>query len=53
MVVKFAHKSIDITYIFIKEIFRLHGIPNKIILDWDAKFTSNFWKALFASFGTN
>ena len=38
--------------IFIKDIFRLHGFPKAIIYDRDTKFTSNFWKGLFADFGT-
>ena len=31
---------------------RLHGVPKKIISDRDAKFTSRFWKDLFAGLGT-
>ena len=30
-----------------KYIFRLQGIPKLMIFDRDAKFTSNFYKALF------
>lgn len=32
----------EIAHKFIKEIFRLHGIPMKIILDRDARITSRF-----------
>ena len=32
---------------------RLDGIPKKIFLDRDAKFSSRFWKVLFASLSTN
>ena len=35
-----------------KEIFRLHGIPKMVISDRDAKFTGNFWKALFKGLDT-
>ena len=35
-----------------KEIFRLHGFPKEIVSDRDPKFTSNFWKGLFANLGT-
>jgi len=30
----------------------LHGAPKNIISDSDAKFTSRFWKELFAGLGT-
>jgi hypothetical protein len=48
--IKSTCKAIDISIIFMKEIFRLHGMPKEIIFDRDTKFTSNFWKSLFASF---
>ena len=41
----------DIAKIFMKDIFRLHGLPKAIISDRDTKFTSNFWKGLFAYLG--
>jgi len=37
---KSAYKTVEITNIFMKEIFRLHGIPKVVILDRDVKFTS-------------
>ena len=36
-----------------KEIFRLHGIPKKVISDRYVKFTSTFWKEMFAEINTN
>jgi hypothetical protein len=45
-------KAIDIANIFMKEIFRLHGIPKETISDRDTKFTSNFCKYLFVGFET-
>jgi len=39
IIVKSTHKSIDIAHIFMKYIFRLHGISKKIISGRDAKFT--------------
>jgi hypothetical protein len=51
--VKSTYKSINIIEIFMKEIFRLHGIPKMVISDRDVKFTSTFWKELFAGLNTN
>ena len=51
--VKSTHKTNDIAKIFMKEIFRLHGFPKAIVSNRDPKFTSNFWKGMFADLGTN
>ena len=40
--VKLTYKAMNIVDIFLKEIFRLHGIPKVIITDRDVKFTGNF-----------
>ena len=45
--VKYTYKDINIADIFMKEIFILHSVPKIVILDRDAKFMGNFWKALF------
>jgi hypothetical protein len=45
-------KAIDITNIFMKEIFRLHGMPKEIVSDRDTKFTSIFCKSLIVGFET-
>jgi len=50
--VKSTYKAVNIAEIFMKEIFRLHGIPKMVISDRDAKFTGNFWKALFKGLDT-
>ena len=47
ILVKTTHKGANIAEIFMKQIFRLHGIPKVIISDRDPKFTSNFSKSLF------
>ena len=51
--VKSTFKAINIAEIFMKESFRLHGIPKMVISDRDVKFTSTFWKELFAGLNTN
>ena len=50
--VKSMHKTDEIARIFMKEIFKLHGLLKAIVSDRDVKFTSNFWKGLFADLGT-
>ena len=50
--VKTTHKAANIDGIFMKEIFRLHGILKIIISDRDPKFTGNFWKYLFKGLDT-
>ena len=49
---KTTHKAANIADIFIKEVFRLHGISKVIISDRDPKFTGNFWKSLFKGLDT-
>jgi hypothetical protein len=51
--VKTTHKEGNIVEIYMKEIFRLHGVPKEIVSDRDPNFTSNFWKGLLKGFGTN
>ena len=51
--VKSTYETGDIAKIFMKEIFKLHGLPKAIVSDTDVKFTSNFWKGLFVDLGTN
>ena len=45
---KSTYKATNIVDIFLKEIFRLHGIPKAIISDRDVKFIGNFWRSLFS-----
>jgi hypothetical protein len=50
-----CHKSDNASYIidlFFIEIIRLHGVPNTIVLDRDAKFLSHFWRTLWFKLGT-
>ena len=49
---KKTNGALEVAKLFVKEIFRLHGIPKSIVSDRDSKFTSNFWKATFKAIGT-
>ena len=40
--VKSTYKAFNIADIFMKEIFRLHGVPKVIVSYRDTKFTGNF-----------
>jgi hypothetical protein len=43
---KEAASSATLANLFCKNIFRLHGLPDKIVSDWGPTFVSEFWKAL-------
>ena len=49
---KSIFKVVNITNIFLKEIFRLHGIPKVIILNRDVNFKGKFWRYLFSGLET-
>ena len=36
----------------IREVVRLHGVPDSILSDRDPRFTANFWKAFWSQLGT-
>ena len=50
--VKYTYKAANIADIFMKELFRLHGVPKVIVSNRDTKFVGYFWKALFKGLGT-
>jgi len=50
--VKSTYKMVEIANIFMKEIFRLHGMPKVVISDRDVKCTYALWKAPFTRLGT-
>ena len=44
-----THSSVtskEIADLFLREVFRHHGLPSNIVLDHDPCFTAKFWKAL-------
>jgi hypothetical protein len=50
-----CHKTDDGTYVadlLFREIVRLHGVPNTIVSNRDAKFLNHFWRTLWAQLGT-
>ena len=51
ILVKSTFSASDVAQVFIRDVVRLHGVPNKIISNNDAKLTSKFWKELFAVLG--
>eukprot|EP00253_Pinus_taeda_P002532 PITA_02532 len=50
--VQSTYRAAQIAHVFMQNVFRLHGLPKTIISDRDVKFTSVFWKTLFAELGT-
>jgi len=50
--VKSTFSASNIAHVFIRDVFRLHGVLKNIVSDRDAKFTSKFWKDMFARLGT-
>ena len=42
----------EIARLFVRDIFRLHGLPSDIVSDRDSRFTSKFWGSLWAQLGT-
>lgn len=42
----------DFGQIFMDNSYKLHGMPQIIVCDYDSVFTSTFWKGLFLHQGT-
>ncbi|PNY16937.1 retrotransposon-related protein [Trifolium pratense] len=52
ILLKHPYTAKTIAELFMKEVVRLHGIPNSIISDRDPLFVSHFWMELFKLQGT-
>lgn len=42
----------QLAWIYLREVVRLHGMPESIVSDRDSKFTARFWKELHRVVGT-
>ena len=36
----------DVANAFLREVWKLHGLPSEIVSDMDAKFAGEFWESL-------
>jgi hypothetical protein len=45
-------KASELSWIYRREIVRLHGLPSSIVSDRDSKFTSKWWRELHRILGT-
>jgi hypothetical protein len=50
--VRHTCKAPEITQVFTKDIFRIHGFPKKLISDRDFIFTCRFWNIFHSSLQT-
>lgn len=41
----------SVAQLFVKHVFKLHGLPQSNVSDRDSTFTSNFWRELFKAQG--
>ena len=49
---KMIYGAVETAGLYFREIFRLHGLPDRIMSDRDTRFTSAFWKELWRRCGT-
>jgi len=50
--VKTTIKASELASLYVKEIVRIHGLPDSIVSDRDPKFTSKFWRETHRILGT-
>src|SRR6266581_4525314 len=49
--IRTASNALELAFIFIHKIIRLHGLPTSIVSDQDSKFMSRFWHELHQILG--
>lgn len=49
---KTAVSAPELATLFLREVVRLHGVPESILSDRDPRFTANFWRAFWSQLGT-
>ncbi|OJT05306.1 Transposon Ty3-I Gag-Pol polyprotein, partial [Trametes pubescens] len=49
--VRTTDTAADLALVYLREVIRLHGLPESIVSDRDSKFTSKFWKELHRLMG--
>jgi transposase InsO family protein len=52
ILVRYTYDVNDVARMFVIQVIHFHGIPKKIILDMDSRFTSRFWTSLQSMLGT-
>ena len=43
----------SVARVFFTHFVQIHGLPKRIILDWDPQFVGNVWTELIATMGTS
>ena len=46
------HVGAQLATLFLREVVRLHGVPESILSDRDPRFTAHFWRAFWSQLGT-
>ena len=44
--------AVDVARCFVHDVFRLHGMPERLVSDRDTKFTADFWSEVMHLLGT-
>jgi transposase InsO family protein len=52
ILMKHPYTAKTVAEAFVREVIRLHGVPNSIVSDRDPLFVSHFWRELFKMQGT-